>query len=94
LRLQGYRILGKRVVTPYGEIDIIAQRGKVLVFVEVKFRTTLRDAAYALQVSQKKRLLRAANFLITKHFKFELVRFDVILIAPRQWPCHVRNAIL
>lgn len=94
LRLQGYQILGQRVKTPHGEIDLIAKRHKVLVFIEVKFRPTLKDAAYSLGNSQKKRILKAAEFLMAKHFKFELVRFDVILVTPWAWPHHLKNVRL
>ena len=38
LRLKGYTILDRRCRTPFGEIDIIARRGKTIVFVEVKAR--------------------------------------------------------
>src|SRR5262245_55959447 len=38
LRLKGYRILDSRVKTPKGEIDLIASKGKMLIFVEVKAR--------------------------------------------------------
>ena len=40
LLAKGYRILGRRVRTPYGEIDLIAVRGRRLAFVEVKRRAT------------------------------------------------------
>ena len=47
LTVKGYRILAKRFRTPYGEIDLVARRRNVVVFVEVKARATLDDAAYA-----------------------------------------------
>ena len=39
LRLKGWRIVGARVKTPRGEVDLIARRGKSIAFVEVKART-------------------------------------------------------
>ena len=45
LRLKGYRILARGFRVPVGEIDIIARRGRVLVFVEVKARNDLTAAA-------------------------------------------------
>jgi putative endonuclease len=42
LRLKGYRILVRRARTPLGEIDIIARRGRVTAFIEVKARDTPR----------------------------------------------------
>ncbi|HEV7822172.1 MAG TPA: YraN family protein, partial [Burkholderiales bacterium] len=44
LILKGYRIPAKRYRTPHGEIDVIARRGKTLIFAEVKARATLDDA--------------------------------------------------
>jgi len=48
LMAKGYRILAKRFRTPVGEIDLVARRRNVVVFVEVKARATLDDAAYAV----------------------------------------------
>jgi putative endonuclease len=45
---KGYRILGRRVRTRAGEIDIVAVRGKRLAFVEVKQRLTREDAESAV----------------------------------------------
>ena len=42
---KGYRILGFRLKTPPGEIDLLAQRGRTLAVVEVKRRATLRGRA-------------------------------------------------
>src|SRR5258707_15299491 len=53
LILKGYRILAKRYRTPHGEVDVIARRGRALVFVEVKARATLDDAAYAVTPRQQ-----------------------------------------
>lgn len=47
LRLAGYQILARRHKSHMGEIDLIARRGQVLVFAEVKARTTLAAAALA-----------------------------------------------
>ena len=57
---KGYRILGRRVKTRAGEIDIIAVRGKRLVFVEVKRRLTRDDSEGAVSVRQAARIRRAA----------------------------------
>ena len=48
LMAKGYRILAKRFRTPYGEIDIVARRRNLIVFIEVKARASLDDAAYAV----------------------------------------------
>jgi Uncharacterised protein family UPF0102 len=53
---KGYRILGRRVRTRAGEIDIVAVRGKRLAFVEVKRRLTREDAEAAVSARQAARI--------------------------------------
>jgi putative endonuclease len=48
LRLKGYRILARRVRTPVGEIDLIAEKSGVIAFVEVKARTQADTALSAV----------------------------------------------
>ncbi len=94
LMAKGYRILAKRFKTPYGEIDLVAKKRNLLVFVEVKARARLDDAAYAVTPRQQARIIDAAQgWLMThpEHAKFDL-RFDAILIAPRHLPRHLLAA--
>lgn len=94
LRLQGYRILARRYKTPVGEVDIIARRGRTLVFVEVKVRAALADALQSVSPQAQARITRAAqHFLITGGQGVDVIlRFDVIALAwPFAWR-HVRNA--
>ncbi len=94
LRLKGYRILAQQYRTPVGEIDIVARRGRTIVFVEVKARAIEREAREAIIKKQQKRIMRAAEFFIQHHVSyadFEL-RFDAILIMPWRWPYHLQNA--
>jgi putative endonuclease len=91
---KGYRILAKRFRTPYGEIDIVARRRKLVAFVEVKARASLDEAAYAVTPRQQRRIIDAAQaWLMThpEHAELEL-RFDVMLIAPRHLPRHLLAA--
>lgn len=91
---KGYRILAKRFRTPYGEIDLVARRHNVLVFVEVKARASLDDAAYAVTPRQQQRIVNAAQaWLMThpEHAEFD-VRFDAVLIAPKRLPRHLLAA--
>lgn len=95
LLLKGYRILGKRVRTPLGEIDLIAQApGGAVCFIEVKTRDTVRGAVEALLPRQQARIARAADtFLAQKpHLKPRVVRFDTITIARGRLPRHFRDA--
>lgn len=92
LLLKLYRILGTRVKTRAGEVDIVAARGRTLVIVEVKARRTKTEAAEALQPHQQQRLARAAELLLAQHPAMETVRFDVIAFAPKSLPHHMRDA--
>jgi len=78
---KGCRILATRCRTPYGEIDLIAASSERLIFVEVKRRRTLDEAAFSLSLAQQKRLLRAADYLIIINdtWRREETRFDLAL---------------
>lgn len=94
LRLAGYRILAQGHRTAPGEIDIIARRGNVLAFVEVKARADLGRAAEALLARQRRRIVRAAEGFLAARPELQICRcrFDVILITPWRWPRHIRDA--
>ena len=82
LAADGWAVLGQRVRTPAGELDLVAERAGLLAFVEVKARTTLTDAAFALGAAQRARLLRAAEWWMGANPGPGAagVRFDVVLV--------------
>lgn len=89
-----YLILKTRYRNNYGEIDIIALRGKNLVFVEVKLRRTLDFAQFAVTPQQMQRIRNAATafcksrkWAAAKHW-----RYDVIACAPWRLPRHIKYA--
>ncbi len=91
---KGYRILARRFRTPYGEIDIVARRRNLLVFVEVKARANLDDAAWSVTPQQQQRIVAAAQAWLMahpEHADFDM-RFDAILIAPKSLPQHLLAA--
>lgn len=94
LRLQLYTIVAERVRTPMGEIDVIAERFGVTVFVEVKSRASPAAEEEALLAVNRRRVVRAAQYYITRHAELATtpLRFDVIFLAPFAWPRHVRGA--
>jgi putative endonuclease len=94
LMAKGYRILGLRLVTPYGEIDLLAQRGGVLAVVEVKHRRTLEEALVAVGAVQRARLLRAGQNLAARAREPQTVsvRLDLIALAPGRRPRHIAGA--
>jgi putative endonuclease len=67
LFLKGYRILARRFKTPVGEIDLIARRGRWTVFVEVKTRRTLSEAAECISLKNRQRVLNAARWYLARH---------------------------
>ncbi len=94
LRLKGYRILACRYKTPVGEIDLIARRGRVLAFIEVKARANTATAAEAIHARNQQRVVRAAQHYLQAHPALgELtIRFDALLVAWYRWPHHLRHA--
>ncbi len=94
LRLKLYRILETRYRTRLGEVDIIAGRGKTIALIEVKARGSRNDAAEAVQPRQRQRIERAARDFLARHPWLGgcYLRFDVMLVAPRRWPVHIKDA--
>ncbi len=94
LRLKLYTIRHTRYKTPVGEIDLIAERFGVTVFVEVKARTSTAAEGDALLAVNQARILRAAQYYLSRHPRLAAtsLRFDVIFLAPGAWPRHVINA--
>jgi putative endonuclease len=91
---KGYRILARRWRTPLGEVDIVARRRQVLVFVEVKARDQFDDAAEAVTDRQKRRIVAAAEAWLARHPHDAPhdIRFDAILVAPLRIPRHIQAA--
>ena len=91
---KGFRILGRRWKSPVGEIDIVARRRQLLVFVEVKARGDLDAAAEAVTPRQRQRIAAAAEAWLaaTGAHGFRDIRFDAILIAPGKMPRHIQGA--
>jgi putative endonuclease len=94
LRIKGYRIVARRFRTAVGEADIVARRGNDLVFVEVKAREALDEAAEAVLPRQQRRIIAAARAWLARHpdDAARNIRFDVVLVAPRRLPRHLKAA--
>lgn len=98
LGTQGYSILARNLRTPVGEIDIIAQKDKTLVFVEVKTRRSLvfGTPQEAVGPRKQRQIIRAALwYLSDAHYRRFQPRFDVIAILyPASGPQieHIVNA--
>jgi len=91
---KGYRIAARRFRSPVGEIDIVARRGRLLVFIEVKARENVDDAAWSLTPRQQARIVAGAEAWLAANPDDAAcyIRFDVVLVAPRSIPKHIQNA--
>lgn len=93
LVLKGYSILEMRYKTPMGEIDIIARRGRIIAFIEVKARASVEDAIDAITGKARQRICTAgAAYMARKKLDKFGQRYDVIAVRPRRWPKHIRDA--
>ncbi len=93
LRLQGWRILDRRVRTPRGEIDLVARRWRTVCFVEVKWRATRVALDDAIDEYRLRRTANAANAIAQRYVRpGDTQRIDVLLLAPGCWPRHIVNA--
>lgn len=76
-------MLAERARTPAGELDLVVEKDGFLVFVEVKARPSLREAAFALTGRQQHRLMAAAEIWLAENPGHGAagIRFDVLLVA-------------
>jgi putative endonuclease len=91
--LKGYRVLGRRVRTPYGEVDVAATHKGRFIAVEVKARPTKRSGQEALPPEQRKRITRAATAAAKRYgLGGAAIQMDVVIVLPWGWPIHLPNA--
>jgi putative endonuclease len=99
LRQKGYRIVARNLRSSVGELDLVVEDGRVLVFVEVKARRTdaFGGAIHAVHQRKQEKLIQlAAQYLARHHVKDRPCRFDVVLlqgpgaVAPQIE--HIQNA--
>jgi len=90
----GYAIAARRFKRPVGEVDIVARRGSELLFVEVKARRRIDDAAWSITPRQRKRIIAAAEAWLADHPDDGVceIRFDVILVARTGHAQHIPAA--
>lgn len=97
LRLRGWRILERRLLgrrgLGVGEIDIVAKRGKLIAFIEVKARASRTAALEAVTPAQRARIARAADIFIARFPGGDIcdVRFDVMTVSGLL-PLHLADA--
>ena len=92
LQLKGWRILGRRVRTPVGEVDLIVRRRGIVAFVEVKARASAAEADQSLDQFRLRRVAAAANALAPRFVRTgDDMRIDAMFIVPGKLPRHLPN---
>ena len=90
LRLKGWQIVGRRMRTAAGEVDLVARKGAMLAFVEVKARASAAELDLAIDERRLRRVAAAAEILWHDLGKAgDDMRIDVILLAPGRAPRHL-----
>jgi putative endonuclease len=91
---KGYRVLARNLRTPFGEIDLVARRGRVVALVEVKTRTTPTAARDSLKPIQQQRIARAGAWYVDRTPRLQGfdVRCDLIVVAGWRRPVHLPDA--
>lgn len=90
LRLHGWRIVGERLRVPVGEVDLVARRGRILSFIEVKWRDRAEDLDFAIDEYRLRRVAAAAEILRHRLARpDDDIRIDVMLLAPKRLPRHL-----
>ncbi len=105
LRFKGYRILAQRHKNIYGEIDILAKKGKDLVVVEVKARQSFEECDESVTAHKRQKIIRALGWILAgggvggsgkisglSRTIEHNIRFDVIWIVRGMLPRHTKNA--
>lgn len=95
LRAKGFAILARRFRSPLGEVDLIAKRGALLIFAEVKARDSLASAAAAVSKANERRVSAAASMFLARRADLAQcdMRYDMIAIAGWRWR-HIKTAWL
>ena len=84
--------MARRARVPGGEVDLVARRGRVLAFIEVKQRATVEAAEWSLDQYRLRRVAVAARRLAPRFAREgDEVRIDAMFIVPRRLPRHLAN---
>jgi putative endonuclease len=86
LEQKGMRIIATNFRSPKGEVDIIAQDGETIVFVEVKAWSTygIGDLQYGINEKKQRRIIETAKYFLAVNRKYNemTIRFDVVFVSP------------
>jgi putative endonuclease len=93
----GWRLMGRNVRVGRGELDIVARRGPILAFVEVKARRTLTCGAPedAVGAAKRRQVARLAELWLAARpwalKGIDEVRFDIVAVDSRNFPSTIRH---
>jgi putative endonuclease len=94
LLLRGYRILALRFKTKSGEVDIIARKGDLIAFIEVKARRRTLDAVFAVDATTQRRIRNASLLWLSRQKDAPRLslRYDIIAVSPWGRSTHFADA--
>lgn len=95
LERRGYKILHRNYACRLGEVDLIAEDGDVLAFVEVRSRTSSRygEAIETIDATKRRRIaLTAHHYLVTRNLENRACRFDVVTVQGDAEPELLKDA--
>lgn len=93
LEKRGWEVVGRRIKTKAGEVDLIVRRPGLVVFVEVKVRRTEAELDHAIDEQRLARVAAASELLMADYATAgEDIRVDVMLLAPGCLPRLIENA--
>jgi putative endonuclease len=85
LEQAGMRIIARNVRSPRGEVDIVAQDGETIVFVEVKAWSSygIENLQYGKKKKKQRRIIETAKYFlaINREYNGKAVRFDVVFVG-------------
>ncbi len=82
-RFRGFEIIDRRFKAAGGEIDLVARKGALLVFIEVKRRAAIDAALFAVTPRNRRRMEQAVRSWLARHPKFAGadIRYDIAAVA-------------
>lgn len=89
-----HNIISRRMRNYAGEIDIIAQKNNVIIFIEVKARSYKKLENEVLRSKQRNKIKKAAAVFISNNSRFvnHNLRFDLVIIKNYCFPVIIKNA--
>ena len=93
LLFKGYHIAAMRYRSKGGEVDIVARKGDLAIFVEVKARRSVDDALFAVGFAAQRRIEAASLHWLSKQKDAAKLsrRYDIVAVLPWRLPVHFKD---